>query len=160
MTGLLGCRFHRLPGRQFTDRSVIPAIHFHVSHQSQDSASRSNQYDILACDRSRTGPLRHKQRMRLQSSLGTKAAALATHTQAEDLLIVGPGVLGSYAGMLWQQHHPAATVTGQTNSTTNHKRYSSRTRNSKSWPCCRSVCSNVPVQVATNEDPSQNKGQV
>ena len=124
MTGLLGCRFHRLPGGQFIDRSVTPAIHFCVPHQSQSSASRSKQFDILPSDRSRTRPLRHKQRM--QRSHGSKADTVATHTQADDLLVVGPGVLGSYAGMLWQQHHPTATVTGQTNSTTNHDRYCSR----------------------------------
>ena len=40
----------------------------------------------------------------------------------QDLLVVGPGVLGSYVGILWQQQHPSATVIGQTNSTTNHDR--------------------------------------
>ena len=124
MTGLLGCRLHRLPGGQFAARSVTPAIHFCAPYQSQSSASRSKQFGILACDRSRTRPLRHKQRM--QCSHGSNADTLATHTHADDLLVVGPGVLGSYVGMLWQQQHPTATVTGQTNSTTNHDRYSSR----------------------------------
>ena len=40
----------------------------------------------------------------------------------QDLLIVGPGVLGSYVGMLWQQQYSSANVVGQTNSTTNHNR--------------------------------------
>ncbi|KAL0019454.1 hypothetical protein WJX77_002659 [Trebouxia sp. C0004] len=44
------------------------------------------------------------------------------HASGADLLVVGPGVLGSYVGMLWQQQHSTATVTGQTNSTTNHDR--------------------------------------
>ena len=39
------------------------------------------------------------------------------------LLIVGPGVLGAYLGKLWAEDHPDATVTGQTNSTTNHHRH-------------------------------------
>ena len=38
-----------------------------------------------------------------------------------DLLIVGPGVLGSYLGKLWKDKNPAATVTGQTNTTNNHE---------------------------------------
>ncbi|EFN59122.1 hypothetical protein CHLNCDRAFT_18825 [Chlorella variabilis] len=36
------------------------------------------------------------------------------------LLIVGPGVLGSYLGKLWLDENGAGTVVGQTNSTTNH----------------------------------------
>lgn len=39
-----------------------------------------------------------------------------------DLLIVGPGVLGSYLGVLWQQRHPGARVVGQTNTTDSHER--------------------------------------
>lgn len=41
---------------------------------------------------------------------------------SHDLLIVGPGVLGSYLGKLWLDEHPGATVVGQTNSTTSHDR--------------------------------------
>lgn len=36
------------------------------------------------------------------------------------LLIVGPGVLGSYLGKLWIDGHGADTVVGQTNTTNNH----------------------------------------
>lgn len=46
------------------------------------------------------------------------AKAPASH----DLLIVGPGVLGSYLGKLWLEQHPGATVVGQTNSANNHDR--------------------------------------
>lgn len=41
---------------------------------------------------------------------------------SHDLLVVGPGVLGSYLGKLWLDEHPGATVVGQTNSTTSHDR--------------------------------------
>jgi hypothetical protein len=39
---------------------------------------------------------------------------------SDRLLIVGPGVLGSYLGKLWMNEKGADTVVGQTNSTTNH----------------------------------------
>lgn len=39
-----------------------------------------------------------------------------------DLLIVGPGVLGSLIGKLWQEQHVDAEVVGQTNTETNHER--------------------------------------
>jgi hypothetical protein len=39
---------------------------------------------------------------------------------ARDLLIVGPGVLGSYLGVLWREAFPDATVTAQTNTENNH----------------------------------------
>ena len=58
---------------------------------------------------------------------GSNPAAKTSSAQAQpsgqDLLVVGPGVLGSYVGIIWQHTHPGATVTGQTNSTTNHDRY-------------------------------------
>lgn len=41
---------------------------------------------------------------------------------SNDLLIVGPGVLGSYLGKLWLEQYPDATVVGQTNSDANHDR--------------------------------------
>lgn len=36
------------------------------------------------------------------------------------LLIVGPGVLGSYLGKLWVDANGTGSVVGQTNSTNNH----------------------------------------
>jgi hypothetical protein len=42
---------------------------------------------------------------------------------SNDLLVVGPGVLGSYLGKLWLEQYPAATVVGQTNSDANHDRW-------------------------------------
>jgi hypothetical protein len=41
----------------------------------------------------------------------------------QDLLVVGPGVLGSRAGVLWKEAHPTATVMAQTNSDASHERY-------------------------------------
>lgn len=39
-----------------------------------------------------------------------------------DLLVVGPGVLGSLAGKLWKEAHPEATIVGQTMTINNHDR--------------------------------------
>lgn len=52
------------------------------------------------------------------------SSSVQLEPSGQDLLVVGPGVLGSYVGILWQQQHPSATVVGQTNSTANHDRYS------------------------------------
>lgn len=41
---------------------------------------------------------------------------------SHDLLIVGPGVLGSYLGRLWLDEHPGAVVMGQTNTTDSHEK--------------------------------------
>lgn len=50
------------------------------------------------------------------------ASASAKAPSSSDLLIVGPGVLGSYLGKLWLEQHPGAAVVGQTNSAANHDR--------------------------------------
>lgn len=47
----------------------------------------------------------------------------AASASSQDLLIVGPGVLGSYLGVLWKQAFPGATVTAQTNTTNSHDRW-------------------------------------
>lgn len=46
----------------------------------------------------------------------------ASTANPSDLLVVGPGVLGGYAGKLWKESHPECVVVGQTNSTSNHDR--------------------------------------
>jgi hypothetical protein len=51
------------------------------------------------------------------------AANGGTAASSERLLIVGPGVLGSYLGKLWIDDHGADTVVGQTNTTTNHAKW-------------------------------------
>lgn len=48
------------------------------------------------------------------------AATASGRPSGNRLLIVGPGVLGSYAGKLWLDVHGEGCVVGQTNSTTNH----------------------------------------
>jgi hypothetical protein len=53
------------------------------------------------------------------SSAGAGAAKAPS---SNDLLVVGPGVLGSYLGKLWLEQYPGATVVGQTNSEANHDR--------------------------------------
>ena len=54
--------------------------------------------------------------------MGERLTAVCSAAQDSSLLVVGPGVLGSYAGILWQQQHPGARVIGQTNSQSNHDR--------------------------------------
>eukprot|EP00200_Dunaliella_tertiolecta_P005418 CAMPEP_0202355650 /NCGR_PEP_ID=MMETSP1126-20121109/10453_1 /ASSEMBLY_ACC=CAM_ASM_000457 /TAXON_ID=3047 /ORGANISM="Dunaliella tertiolecta, Strain CCMP1320" /LENGTH=301 /DNA_ID=CAMNT_0048948295 /DNA_START=238 /DNA_END=1143 /DNA_ORIENTATION=- len=41
---------------------------------------------------------------------------------SSDLLVYGPGVLGSYAGHLWKERMPGARVLGLTNTSNNHDR--------------------------------------
>jgi hypothetical protein len=48
--------------------------------------------------------------------------AAAAPGGSRDLLIVGPGVLGSFAGKLWKELHPDANVVAQTNTASNHAR--------------------------------------
>lgn len=48
------------------------------------------------------------------------AAAAAGSASGNRLLIVGPGVLGSYLGKLWVDENGAGSVVGQTNTTANH----------------------------------------
>lgn len=54
----------------------------------------------------------------LAAAAGGAADAAASH----DLLIVGPGVLGSYLGKLWKDAYPGARVVGLTNTTNSHDR--------------------------------------
>ena len=51
-----------------------------------------------------------------------QAAMALSAASSEDLLVIGPGVLGSYLGKLWLERHPSATLVGQTNTDTNHER--------------------------------------
>lgn len=51
------------------------------------------------------------------------AAMAGAATSTKDLLIVGPGVLGAYAGKLWSEHFKGSKVVGQTNTTNNHHRW-------------------------------------
>lgn len=54
----------------------------------------------------------------------TRAVAIDTMpSTSQDLLIVGPGVLGSRLGKIWKDKFPEAVVIGQTNSDTNHAKY-------------------------------------
>ena len=48
-------------------------------------------------------------------------AALPAHSP-QDLLVVGPGVLGGYLGKLWKDAHPGSSVVGLTNTANNHDR--------------------------------------
>mmetsp|Transcript_36403 Transcript_36403/g.102832 ORF Transcript_36403/g.102832 Transcript_36403/m.102832 type:complete len:364 (-) Transcript_36403:68-1159(-) len=50
----------------------------------------------------------------------SRRAVASVELAADDLLVIGPGVLGSYAGKLWLESHPGCKVAGQTNTETNH----------------------------------------
>jgi hypothetical protein len=57
----------------------------------------------------------------LASVLAAPGSNSAAPTSSSSrLLIVGPGVLGSYLGKLWLDENGQGTVVGQTNSTNNH----------------------------------------
>ena len=77
-----------------------------------------------ACDRSRSSRSHtFRQQHSMSHSLTTvQPTSSQPQSNGQDLLVIGPGVLGSYVGILWQQQHPSATVVGQTNSTANHDR--------------------------------------
>lgn len=53
---------------------------------------------------------------------GNGEATEAAGASGRDLLIVGPGVLGSYVGRLWLEAFPGSTVVGQTNTISSHDR--------------------------------------
>ena len=58
-------------------------------------------------------------RLRPLASRGSVSCrAMSSH----DLLVVGPGVLGSRAAVLWKEAHPSATVMAQTNSDASYER--------------------------------------
>ncbi|KAI3433574.1 hypothetical protein D9Q98_003385 [Chlorella vulgaris] len=94
---------------------------------------------IVACRAARPGNNSHRPSQARRSSAVPRAtgterlavtafasvmAAAASNggsvASSDRLLIVGPGVLGSYLGKLWMDEKGAGTVVGQTNSTTNH----------------------------------------
>ncbi len=125
MTGLLGCRSPHPAARQSIHRSVTSVHPSCVVFHSQHQCSQSTKPVSHAWARSQRGSLCATQPVsgRSMSVKANREPANGDHANSDDLLVVGPGVLGSYVGMLWQQQHSTATVTGQTNSTTNHDRY-------------------------------------
>lgn len=58
----------------------------------------------------------------MRSHAGSGDGPSSSGRGKDDLLIVGPGVLGSLIGKLWSEHHTGAVVIGQTNTETNHDR--------------------------------------
>jgi nucleoside-diphosphate-sugar epimerase len=52
----------------------------------------------------------------------TIAASSSSTPSSNHLLVVGPGVLGSYLGKLWLDEHGPSTVVGQTNTTSSHEK--------------------------------------
>lgn len=112
-----------------------------------------------ARDRLPSKSLTFRQRRSMSRCLTTGATGdSGTQSQPsdKDLLVVGPGVLGSYVGILWQQQHPSATVVGQTNSTANHARYCRAATILEHYMSSRimSYC----LQVAANAHTTQDKG--
>ena len=64
-----------------------------------------------------------QERLLVAALSGMAAANGGTAASSNRLLIVGPGVLGSYLGKLWIDGHGADTVVGQTNTTNNHAKW-------------------------------------
>ena len=54
------------------------------------------------------------------ASATESSSTIPANPSGDDLLIVGPGVLGSYLGLLWKRKHPEANVVGQTNTEASH----------------------------------------
>ena len=54
---------------------------------------------------------------------GANGGSAAGGASGQDLLVVGPGVLGSYVGRLWLEAFPGSTVVGQTNTASSHERW-------------------------------------
>eukprot|EP00884_Botryococcus_braunii_P000641 jgi/Botrbrau1/10578/Bobra.0358s0001.1 len=106
--GPLGKKAHQPVWRNLHQASGRAVARFH-NIRTQDPEAR--QWE---------GGLRESRRQQHRLSM---AVAGATGSASDsNLLIVGPGVLGSYLGKLWLEQHPSAVVVGQTNSTTNHEK--------------------------------------
>ena len=149
MTGLLGYRCPLLASRQSLDRSVGLWFPHGSLCQSQLRSSRSvSKLEHLGWDRSRKGSHSYRQLMQCNSNGRDGADSHVPKPSGQDLLIVGPGVLGSYVGMLWQQQYSSANVIGQTNSTTNHDRL--RYRPTALVYNCRPCIANCSPQSATH----------
>ena len=63
-----------------------------------------------------------KQLHAIESHASSGEGPSSSGRNESDLLIVGPGVLGSLIGKLWSERHAEAAVVGQTNTETNHER--------------------------------------
>lgn len=140
MTSLLGCPVslaysRALPQCAFRAASCGTSC-CRIGHRLPFNSRRS------VCDRSQSRSLTLRQPHTMSHSR-TAVHAGNSSAQAQpsgqDLLVVGPGVLGSYVGILWQKQHPSATVVGQTNSTANHDRY------------CRAIAALTPSFHALNK---------
>ena len=122
--------------------SVIPKMHRLRSHAVQATTAASTPFSARAPLGSRnfTPSVQHPQQHAVRRSprhargaaqqairLWTRRASIvamaAAGASSHDLLIVGPGVLGSYAGKLWRESFPDATVVAQTNSDASHDRW-------------------------------------
>jgi len=60
------------------------------------------------------------QQPRPTAAAAAGAPPTSTPPSPDDLLIVGPGVLGAYLGLLWKAAHPGASVVAQTNTPARH----------------------------------------
>jgi hypothetical protein len=54
------------------------------------------------------------------AATGSGAPAIPSSPGPDDLLIIGPGVLGAYLGVLWKAARPGAAVVAQTNTAARH----------------------------------------
>ncbi|PSC68244.1 NAD(P)-binding domain [Micractinium conductrix] len=93
---------------------IVP--HEPAAHSSRISQKRSQ--------RAAAGMERVAVAAALPSVVAAAGGAGGAAPSGDQLLIVGPGVLGSYLGSLWLEANGPGTVVGQTNSTTNHAKLS------------------------------------
>lgn len=84
-----------------------------LGRQSALDAASVGRSSVMVCKRESTAVV-------VKSSVKGSSESPEDSSAANELLIVGPGVLGSYLGKLWIDTHGAETVVGQTNTTTNH----------------------------------------
>lgn len=99
---LLPCIAPSLPFTSASQR--LPTRHSQSQHHPRSATRR----DLLLATAA----------MSTMQPTTTTSGKLDTH----DLLVVGPGVLGSYLASQWLNQHPGASAVAQTNTTNNHAR--------------------------------------
>lgn len=90
--------------------SSTASVHARIAAQAPASSTRARAMSRRASRRSAAAAA---------STSGASAPALEGHRPRE-LLVVGPGVLGSRIARVWLDRYPGAVVVGQTNTTASH----------------------------------------
>eukprot|EP00887_Chlorella_sp_A99_P005444 scaffold1.g5444.t1 len=102
-------------------RNSLPALQATQLGTPARSSSRARHVPAFQAARP-TPRTAQKRGIGRQPAPPPSAMAGAAGASGDQLLIVGPGVLGSYLGNLWMDEHGRGTVVGQTNSETNHSK--------------------------------------